>query len=126
MGLILSEQGPAQLLVIERYELTFIFVTGFRTVVGPVKDRNRSEHQSVVFRFLCVEVASKGEPEIYLKFSSKFKKYWFRLENSFFLSLIKNFSTQKLKISARKFKMIDFGSKIRNDQFRSRNFELEN
>ena len=73
MGLILSEQGPAQLLVIERYELTFIFVTGFRTVFGPVKDRNGSDHQSVVFRFLCVEVASKGEPEIYLKSRSKLK-----------------------------------------------------
>ena len=77
MGLILSEQGPAQLLVIERYELTFIFVTGFRTVFGPVKDRNRSDHQSVVFRFLCVEVASKGEPEIKLKSRSKFKNMEF-------------------------------------------------
>ena len=95
MGLILSEQGPAQLLVIERYELTFIFVTGFRTVFGPVKDQNWFERQSVVFRFLCVEVASKGEPEIYFKSRSKFKKLLISTRKLLFEPDKKTFSTRK-------------------------------
>ena len=109
MGLILSEQGPAQLLVIERYELTFIFVTGFRTVFGPVKDRNRSERQSVVFRFLCVEVASKGEPELSFKSRSKCKKL---LTRKLFFKPDKNFFDSKI---------LNIWSKIQNDQFRLEN-----
>ena len=53
MGLILSEQGPAQLLVIERYELTFIFVTGFRTVLAQLRTATGPSANRLFFGF-CV------------------------------------------------------------------------
>ena len=67
MGLILSEQGPAQLLAVERWA-QFPWCNRFSVWLNRGCDRNQSNNHWVVIRFLCVEVASKGEPK---KFTMK-------------------------------------------------------